>query len=287
MTRTKKYITGDYMEIEVFNVSSKKKSFKRATKIKESTPAQKKLNDKKSHRRFVRLVNSNFGKKDYTGELKIDDDHINASREELLHEFKLFIDRVRRLWKKEFGEKPFRYIYVISNHKGDDTDSEARPHIHFFMSGGISRDDIESKWKWGFANVDRLQMNEYGATGKALYMARQSKSQRSWGGSINLIKPEPIVSDRAITKRQMEKIASFADDGSYIENALDTVIRGFDAAEYVEKTINRNNKKKWVFTDCLVEYDGRQLSWFGDDTGEGMGYSLLIRMRREYPRYIC
>ena len=286
MVRTKKYITGDYMEIEVFNVSPKKRSYKRAQKVKESTPAQKKLNDKKSHRRFVRLVNSNFGKKDLTGELKISDEHINATRDELLHEFKLFIERVRRLWRKEFGDKPFKYIYVISNHKGDDTDSEARPHIHFFMSGGLPREAIEDKWKWGFSNIDRLQMNEYGATGKALYMARQSRSQRSWSGSNNLIQPSPIVSDRAISKRQMEKIVSFADDSYYIENALDTVIRGFDAAEYIEKTINRKNKTKWVFTDCLVEYDGRQLSWFGEDTGEGTGYSLLIRMRREYPRYI-
>lgn len=285
MIRAKKYITGDYMEIEVFNVSSKKRTFKRARKMKESTPAQKKLNDKKSHRRFVRLVNANFGKKDYTGELKISDEHVNATREELIHEFKLFIERVRRLWRKQYGDKPFKYIYVISNHRGDDTDSKARPHIHFFMTGGLDRDAIEKKWRWGFSNIDRLQMNEYGATGKALYMARQSKSVRSWGGSQNLIKPEPIVSDRMISKRQMEKIASFADDGRYIENALDTVIRGYDAAEYIEKTVNGRNKRRWTFTDCLVEFDGRQLSWFGEDTGEGMGYSLLIRMRLEYPRY--
>lgn len=286
MIRTKKYITGDFMEIEVFNVSGRKRPLKRAQKIRESTPAQKKLNDKKSHRRFVRTVNANFGRKDYTGELTVDNDHAEVTREELIHEFKLFVERVRRLWKKQFGDEPFRYIYVISNHKGDDTDSEARPHIHFFMTGGLPREAIEGKWKWGFANIDRLQLNEYGATGKALYVARQSKSTRSWGGSINLIKPEPIVSDRAITKRQMEKIVSFADSSYYIENALDTVIRGFDAAEYVEKTINRNLRKKWTFTDCIVEFDGRQLSWFGEDTGEGMGYSLLIRMRREYPRYI-
>lgn len=286
MIRTKKYITGDFMEIEVFSVPARKKTIKRAQKMKESSPAQKKLNDKKSHRRFVRLVNTNFGKRDYTGELTIGNDHIDATRDELLHEFKLFIGRVRRLWKKEFGDEPFKYIYVISNHKGDDTESKARPHIHFFMTGGLDRDLIESKWKWGFANIDRLQLNVYGATGKAIYMARQSKSARSWGGSTNLIKPEPIVSDRAITKRQMEKIVSFADSSYYIENALDTVIGGFDAAEYIEKTVNKRNRKRWVFTDCLVEYDGRQLSLFGEDTGEGMGYSLLIRMRREYPRYI-
>ena len=287
MIRTKKYITGDYMEIEVFNVSPRKRQIKRAKRMKESTPAQKNLNDKRSHRNFVRLVNSNFGRRDMTGELTVNDDHADVTREELIKEFKLFIERVRRLWKKQYGTKPLKYIYVVSNHKGDDTDSKARPHIHFFISGGLDRDLIEKKWKWGFANIQRLQLNEYGVTGKALYMARQSKSKRSWGSSTNLTRPEPIVSDKAISKRQMEQIASYADDGSYIGATLDHVIKGnFEAAEYIEKITNRGGARKWIFTDCLVEYDGRQLSWMGEDTGEGMGYSLLIRMRLEYPRYI-
>lgn len=280
MIRTKKYITGDFMEIEVFNISSRKRPITRAKRMKESTPAQKNLNDKKSHRYFVRLVNGNFGRRDLTIELTYDDEHFPSGREEILRDVKNYVRRIRSLVPD--GEE-LKYIYVISNHKGDDTDSEARPHVHMFVSGNVDRDRLEEKWTKGFANADRLRLNEYGATGKALYMARQSKSKRSWGCSTNLVKPSPIVSDRAITKRQMEKIVSFADDGRYIEAAMDTVIRGWDAAEYVEKIVGRGTSKQWVFTDCLVEYDGRQLSWFGEDTGQGMGYSLLIRMRLEYP----
>ena len=55
MIRRKRYITGNYMEIELFNLSPHKKPFDRARRIKESTPAQKNLNDKKSRKQFRRI----------------------------------------------------------------------------------------------------------------------------------------------------------------------------------------------------------------------------------------
>jgi len=48
MIRVKTYETGNYMEKEMFNLSPHKKPLDRARKVKESTPAQKNLNDKKS-----------------------------------------------------------------------------------------------------------------------------------------------------------------------------------------------------------------------------------------------
>ena len=264
MIRTKKYITGDYMEIEVFNLSPFRRPICRAKKSKESTPAQKKLNDKKRLRYFVRLVNSNFGRRDLTLELTFDDQHLPEDREEVLRAVKNYVRRLKRAWIKS-GKDPeaFKYIYVISNHAGDGSGSTARPHVHMFLSG-MDRDIVESKWGHGFVNADRLQLNEYGATGKALYMARQARSERSWGSSTNLVRPEPIISDRAITKRQMDRIVNDPSDGRYIE-----------------KLINEGRKHKWTFTDCLVELDGRELFGSDIDTGEGMGVSLLIRMRKE------
>ena len=41
MIRTKKYNCGNYQEIEIFNVSPRKRKYERARKVKESTPAQK------------------------------------------------------------------------------------------------------------------------------------------------------------------------------------------------------------------------------------------------------
>lgn len=262
MVRTKKYITGDYVEIEVFNVSPRKKTIGRARRQKESSPAQKNLNDKRAKRYFVRLVNSNFGKGDFTAELTYDNDHLPDSRERILMDVKNY---VRSLRKVSLDPAEFKYIYVISNHKGDGSGSKARPHVHMFISG-VKRDDIEDKWHKGYANADRIQLNEYGVTGKAIYMVNQSsKVGRSWGGSKYLRKPEAIVSDKAVSRSQMEYMRRSPDD-----------------SHYFEKLINKNNKTRYTFTDCIVEYDGRDVM-SPDDTGVGNGFSLLIRMRKELP----
>lgn len=265
MIRTKKYICRDYIEIEVFNLSPRKEPVARAKKMRESSPAQKNLNSKKSRRCFRRLCHANFGKGDLAVTLTCDDDHMPADRDELLKWLKNYIRALKRIWDKEHGSKEYmKYVYVISNHKGDGSDTKARPHIHMIISG-MDRDLLESKWKKGFANSKRLQFNDGGIAGLAKYMTGQAKSERSWGSSLHLVKPEPIVSDKAIKKSQLEYIAQNPDDGRYIE-----------------KLVNKSHKTRWTFTDCSVEYDGRQLFGSDIDTGEGMGVSLLIRMRKEY-----
>ena len=261
MIRTKKYITGDYLEIEVFNVSPKKKVITRAHRQKESSPAQKKLNEKNRIRYFIRLINSNFGKGDFTCELTYDDENLPDSREAILKDIRNYIKRMKRSCP---DPKKVKYVYVISNNKGDGSAERARGHVHMFISG-VPRDVIEDKWGKGYVNTDKLQMNEYGAAGKAAYMARQSNSERSWGSSQNLKKPEPIVSDKMLSHAQVEEMRRSPDD-----------------SHYFEKIINKSNKTRYVFTDCLVEYDGRDIYSTIDD-GQGNGFSLLIRMRKEKP----
>ena len=182
----------------------------------------------------------------------------------------------------------FKCVYVISNHKGDGSGSKARPHVHMIMTGGMDRDAVEEKWGNGFVNTKRLQFDEEGISGLSKYMAAQAKGEkgeRSWSGTKNLIKPEPVISDRSMTKRQMEKIAQDSDNGEFIKKQVEYILQDDQTADRVEKLINKGRRQKWVFTSCTVEYDGRQLFGSDVDTGEGMGYSLLIRMRREYPRY--
>ena len=262
MIRTKKYHCGRYQEIEVFNISSRKKIINRAERRKESSPAQKSLNSKKSQRYFVRVCNLNFRDGDYSVDATYDDDHLPESRERVLRDIRNYARRVRYEMTKR-GVKKVEYVYVISNHKGDDTGSQARCHIHMIFKNA-DRDVLEKKWKAGYCNTDKLRFDETGITGKALYMARQGKSKRCWGGSLGLKKPEPIVSDRTFTRAQVERIINDPSDGRYIS-----------------KLINKNNKIKYTFTDCIVEHDGRQIGIFQGDPGNGLGFSLLIRMRRE------
>lgn len=271
MIRTKKYITGDYLEIEVFNLSPTSKVMARAAKTKESTPAQKKLNNKKAVRQFVRIINENFGWGDFGVELTFDNDHLPENKEGVRRELKNYFRRLRNAIKAEGGDPgKFKYVYVISDRDGKDHSKITRLHAHVFMTG-IDRDLIEDKWNAGWINADRLRCDETGLTGKAKYYATQGmaddnleKNKRTWGKSQNVVVPQPIVSDKALTKSQMERIINDPSDGAY-----------------VEKLFNAGRKTQWIFTDCKVERDGRELFGTDMDTGEGMGNSLFIRMRKD------
>lgn len=259
MVRQKKYITGDYLEIEIFNLPAEKKPFKRQRRIKESSPTQKNLNNKKAQRYFVRLVHKNFNQNDLYVDLTYNQENLPDSKEEILRDIRNYIARLKRYRKKE-GLPELKYIYVISNH--DQIGNKVRYHVHMIINS-MDRDVAEKKWKKGFCNTDRLQFNETGVTGKSIYMTRQAKGERSWSSSINLKKPVAIVSDYKVKRRQLEHMANNPDDRLFIE-----------------KLIN-GKKQEWIFTDCIVERDGRQTALSGIvSEGFGQGVSVMIRARR-------
>ena len=249
------------MEVEVFNLPSNTKPFKRRRKSKESTPAQKNLNNKKAKRYLTRLVHNNFTPKDLYVDLTYDGENIPDTKEEILKDVRNYIKRLQRYRKKNNLSK-LKYIYVISN--ADQLGNKVRYHVHMIIND-MDRDVAEQKWGKGRANTDRMQFDETGVVGKTLYMAGQAKGDRSWNCSTNLKKPEAIVSDHKISRRQLEHMASMPDD-----------------RQFIEKIIN-GRKYNWTFTDCLVEYDGRQIMMDGlipSDAGFGCGISLMIRARR-------
>ena len=134
MIRTKKYNCGNYQEIEIFNVSPRKRKYERARKVKESTPAQKNLNSKRAQRYFARLCNLNFTEGDYSVDATYDDAHLPSNRNEALRDVRNYTRRVRYEMAKR-GKEDIEFVYVISNHKGDDTGSKARCHIHMIFKG--------------------------------------------------------------------------------------------------------------------------------------------------------
>lgn len=248
MYRQKKYILKKYLEIEVFLMPEKTKPFSKAKKIQETSPAQKKLNNKKSIKYFNRLIHKNFDENDLAVDLTFDEKHLPANRAEAIRKVKNYIERVRRK-RRKLGLPELKYVHVISD--SDEFRNKKRLHVHMFMNGGLNRDEIEKLWKEGYCQTDRLQPNEYGFTGKVMYMARQSKGDRMWASSKNLEKPVAIVSDKAITRSKAEAMERNPEDRAFFEKLY----------------------PGWTFTDCVVEYP--------DDDGFKRGTSFFIRMRKE------
>ncbi|MEY8366106.1 hypothetical protein AALA22_10760 [Anaerovoracaceae bacterium 41-7] len=248
MLRQKVYETGSFCEIEIFRVSDRCKKFKRKTKIQESTPAQKKLNDKKSQRNFVRKVHLNFTQEDLYIDLTYDKENIPTTREEVMKDIKNYVSRLKRARKRLGITEPLKYIYVISNM--DNNGNKVRYHVHMIINS-MDRDVAEQIWGKGRANTDRLQYNEYGVEGKSLYMARQAGGERAWGGSTNLKKVEAVVKDnrRELTKKKLEDMERCPEDRMIFEKLY----------------------PGWVFTECIIERENE----------EGAGQlRFLIKMRK-------
>lgn len=242
MYRQKKYECGDFLDAEIFFISEKTKKIKRAKKVKETTPAQGKLNSKKAERYFVRFVHRNFTRKDLYVDLTFQREKIPKDKAGVLRAVRNYIARLRYHRKKNKLEK-LKYIYVISD--CDNNGNKARLHVHMIINQ-MDRDAAEGLWQEGYANTDKLQFDEYGVTGKSLYMARQAKGERSWGSSKGLLKPEAKVSDKFISKARAEKMARNPGDRQFFEKLY----------------------PGWIFNDCEVCID------------EMNGMRFYIRMRR-------
>lgn len=73
----KNYDTAQYMEVDLYPVSAKKhRAGRRAKKKEASSLAQQTYNDKRAKRYHVQLVNTNFGKGDFSWTGTYDDDHL-------------------------------------------------------------------------------------------------------------------------------------------------------------------------------------------------------------------
>lgn len=227
--RQKKFICGNYMDVEIFPRPADQKPFTRARRVKESIPAQKRLNSKNACKFLTRLVHTNFTDEDLCIDLTFDDEHIPANRAEAIRKVKNYIKRLKTR-RAKLGFDELRYVYVVSSWGEDGR--ETRIHVHMIMSG-MDRDLAEKVWGQGRANTQRLQYDEYGVEEKVKYIAGQvlGHNVRTWACSQNLKRPEAIISDKAVSDRETERIARDPEDRAYFE-------RKFPG---------------WTFTDCSVE----------------------------------
>lgn len=249
MFRQKKWKCGQFLDIEIIQRPDTEKKFERAKRMRPTCPAKRNLNDRNAKKYLVRLVHTNFTEKDLFVDLTFNAEHLPETREEAQHEIRKYIARLNYANRKQ-GIPNVRYIYVISDMDGE-TGKKVRLHVHMIMSG-IDRETAEAKWRNGFCNTQRLQFDEFGVTGKVLYMARQSGGgAKRWYASVGLKKPEVVISDKAVTRHAAERMERCPEDRAYFEKRY----------------------PGWTFTDCRTERHE-------DERGRGTGLSILIHMRK-------
>lgn len=230
--RTRTIRAGDTLEVECFPVVRIGGEARRERARRESSPAQARLNERKAADRLRRLAEANFTSEDYALSLTNDygfDDYSTLSPEEQWAEaeargvptdeegarrqIRNYLARVRRRLRRLGGDAgALKYLYVMESGR-DRRDADPRPrpvrfHFHVLIHApGLSRDQLEALWGFGYADCDRLDLSRNGLAALSRYLTKQRKFTRRWAHSKNLREPDVRVSDRAVSRRRAERVA--------------------------------------------------------------------------------
>lgn len=174
-----------YVQVMYFNFASANNSLVAKRRVyKESTPKQKKLNEKRAKRYFEALVEANFkGGRDLHLTLTFSDETYPADEREAKKRVRQFIQNINRKRRRR-GLENAKYIIVF------ETSKKGRFHFHILMDGKLDRESVEASWTHGYCNADRLRYDfKEGLSAIIKYLSKG-------GGKIDGKKiDEPKVSD--------------------------------------------------------------------------------------------
>ena len=98
--REKKYLCGDYLEVEIYPITKMEQKQSRKKKKQESRLEQKNINDKNARKLLGRLLNANFTSKDLVVHLTYDNDNLSESVVQVKKDIANYIRRIKRQRKK-------------------------------------------------------------------------------------------------------------------------------------------------------------------------------------------
>ncbi len=173
---TKTIEAGNQFEVEIYPVFKSARDLPDGivAKKKETRQAQKNLNDANSRKRLTRLVHANFGPGDYWITFTFSDEHLPKNFKEMEKIRKNYFGKINRLRKKK-GLANARYIYV----EEEGTYGTERFHIHLVMDSELTKEEVESKWTWGRANIRTINYNgDESLRGLCNYMVKDPKTYK-------------------------------------------------------------------------------------------------------------
>lgn len=160
----------------------------RAEKMKCSSAARQKINDRYSWQKLKTVLACNFAASDIVATLTYDDDHLPKNREAARKLLKKFLSQVRS-YRKARGQT-LSYVYCTEDKHGD-----GRLHHHVVINGtGDDYELIRSLWTFG-TNLRFEPIDIYGYEELAKYLTKEPRQfghtdvgARTWTPSLNLKK---------------------------------------------------------------------------------------------------
>jgi len=239
--RCKTIISGTVLEVEVYPLPKLAKGQRRKHE-NPSRSAQRNLNKANTRKYVVRLINSNFTRRDMWATLDYRHELIPADEKQAQVDMQNYIRRLKRYTKKH-GLPELKYLYVTE--WIEDTATGKRHAHHHIVMNFTDRDKAEELWGKGFRpQTRRLKPDDFGLSGLGNYIAKEETKTQSrqgkkrYGYSKNLDAPTVRLADRKITKRDVAILNENSNEArpffenlysSYYGNAyslLDMSIRG-------------------------------------------------------------
>lgn len=212
--REKKHVCGDYLEVDIFPVFEYQRG--RGKKRKPTSETQKRLNQRNAERKLIRLLNTNFTKKDIRFDLTYDDEHYPDSPEAAQKQMQNFLRRVK-YYRAKNGLPELKYVGVTEIGK-----QNGRLHHHIVMSGGVDITTLAEIWGRGYTTAKPLQFNDQGIVGIAKYLIKEPILGKRWCASRNLERPKVSERDGRLPQYQVKEwYNSGADNKAAIEKAYE------------------------------------------------------------------
>jgi len=202
--------SGPRLDVEAFPVWATNGD-RREAKESSTPEARRRVNERNSKKRFLRLFYANFGQGDMFLTLTIEGE---VSAQIAKRQVTNYIPRLKRLRKKQ-GLPELKYLYYIQGGNVGKTGNPVRWHVHMFINA-MDRAAAEGAWKAGFANSKVLRKRGDKLVGIGSYATRFYKSERieceelllrRWAASSNLSKPKVRYPKHRLTRRRASKIA--------------------------------------------------------------------------------
>ncbi len=229
--REQKYVCGEYLDVNIF--PTYKTATQRKRRSQPTSEVQAKLNQRHREEKLARLFHANFTPDDC--EIHLTYAEQPESPERARADLRNYLERLARLRKKA-GLEPLKYIGVT------ERGNNGRYHHHVTVNGGLSRDAMEEKWGFGYANTRRLQFSETGLAGLANYIVKDSIFRKTYTASRNLIDPEPRTRDGRISAKKAQQLASMPGNSE----AFEKLYPGYILAE-ANTFLNDVNKGYYIY----------------------------------------
>lgn len=241
-TKNKK---ADFIQVSYFNFTEGVLPQWKPRAYRESTPKQKRLNEKKAKRYFECLVEANFkGNRDYIVHPTFSNDNYPEDEKAAHKAVKNWIARLNYR-RKKLGLDNCKYIIVFEKSK------TGRMHFHVLMDGALSRDVVEEQWKLGFCNADRLRANPFDGLAALIgYLskgANDDKNTKRWIPSNGLIKPWISSSKTTrISRKRFNTLKTIPLDAELFKVTIEGDNPGYNLLS-VEKTYSEESGQFYFF----------------------------------------